>query len=409
MKKRIVIVTQWFDPEPTSKGLCFANALINQGFDVQVITGFPNYPGGKIYPGFKIKFIQRDFMKKVLVTRVPLYPSHGKSALGRLINYLSFSLSVLIYGYFLTRGADVLYVYHPPLTVGIAACLIKKITNIPIVIDIQDIWPDSLRATGFIKSNFLLKLISILCSYVYKRSNYIVVLSHGFKAALVNRGVQEDKIGVIYNWTNEELIDYSKIISPMILKNDCRVKIMFAGNIGKAQALETIIDVASLVKHKLPNVCFIILGSGIELSNIKNYTFQKKLENVIFLPPVPMSEVNNYLQCADILMVHLKADPLFEITIPSKTQAYMASGKPILMAVQGEAAKLVQAAKCGLTAKSEDPAEIADVIEKLTNLDKNQLIQLGKNGFDYYHSNLSLIVGTHRFKEIFQFVLNSEN
>ena len=401
MTKRLIIITQWFDPEPTSKGLYFACELKKLGFGVEVITGFPNYPGGDIYPGYKLKFIQREVLKDILVTRIPLYPSHGKSIIGRILNYISFSLSIITYGMFLTKKADILYVYHPPLTVGIAACFIKLFRNVPIVYDIQDIWPDSLRATGVIKNRYVLDFISFLCNRVYKQVNSIVVLSPGFKNLLIQRGVPERKISIIYNWTNEELIKSSNIFYPTEFpKNDC-IKIMFAGNIGKAQALESIIDVASLLKNKLPHVCFIILGSGVELINLKNYAFSKKTDNVLFLPPVSMSRVNDFLQSADILLVHLKTDPLFKITIPSKTQAYMAAGKPILMAVEGDASRLVEIAKCGLVAKSEVPEDIAHTVEKFVALDQDHLNRLGLNGMIYYRNHLSSAVGVRQFADIF--------
>lgn len=400
-QKRLTIITQWFDPEPTSKGLHFAHELMKQGFAVDVITGYPNYPGGIVYSGYNIKIFQRELIDNVVVTRIPLYPSHGKSILGRVLNYASFSISVLFYGIFIARNSDILYVYHPPLTVGFAACFIKKIWKIPIVYDIQDIWPDSLQATGFIRNRVILHLISFACNFVYKQVNHIIVLSPGFKNLLLQRGVPETKISIVYNWANENASNSSNISNPVYIPNKYTHKIMFAGNIGRAQGLDTIIDAAELLKSKLPNVCFIILGSGVELKNLQNYALFKKTDNVIFLPPVSMYDVNNYLQSADVLLVHLKADPLFKITIPSKTQAYMAAGKPILMAVEGEAKNLIQAANCGLTARSEDPEDIANVVEKFVALDQDQLKQLGLNGMNYYHSNLSMKVGVRYFSKIF--------
>lgn len=404
MKKRLIIITQWFDPEPTSKGLYFARELKKKDYEVEVITGFPNYPGGKIYSEYKVRFIQRELLDNVLVTRIPLFPSHDKSSIGRILNYLSFSLSVFIYGLFIIKNNDIVYVYHPPLTVGIAACFIKKFRKIPIVYDVQDIWPDTLRATGVIKNNYILNFVSFLCDYVYKNVNYIVVSSPGFKTLLIERGVTESKISIIYNWTKDDRIFYSNLIYKDIVPKKFRFKIMFAGNIGKAQAIEAIIDAASILNKRLPHVCFIILGSGVELKNQKKYALSRKTDNVFFLPPVSMKYVNEYLEIADILIVHLKADPLFEITIPSKTQAYMAAGKPILMAVEGDAARLINSAKCGLTAKSEDPDDIAEKVEQFVSLDRNQLIRLGQNGKIYYRNNLSLDVGIRKFTEIFRLV-----
>jgi len=173
--KRILLITQWFDPEPTFKGLLFAKKLVAHGFDVEVITGFPNYPGGKIYQGYRVKLMQREVIDEVLVTRLPLYPSHDKSKVGRALNYTSFFLSSLIYGLFFAKRPDVIYAYHPPLTVGVTAALLKFFRKVPVVLDLQDMWPDTLRATGMINNRLILNFISKVCDFVYKSARRIVV------------------------------------------------------------------------------------------------------------------------------------------------------------------------------------------------------------------------------------------
>ena len=148
MATRILLLTQWFDPEPTFKGMVFARELLRQGLEVEVLTGFPNFPGGKVYPGYRIRLLQREVIDGVQVTRVPLYPSHDHSVTRRVLTYASFAASSLVYGLFMARRADVIYAYHPPLTVGITASLIRLFHRIPLVYDIQDMWPDTLCATG---------------------------------------------------------------------------------------------------------------------------------------------------------------------------------------------------------------------------------------------------------------------
>jgi hypothetical protein len=195
MKIKVLLLTQWFDPEPTFKGLVFAKALQEQGFDVEVLTGFPNYPGGKVYPGYRVRWIQREIMDGVHVTRVPLYPSHDQSALKRAFNYVSFLMSSLIYGLFFARRFDVIYAYHPPLSVGITASLLKVFRRKPLVFDVPDMWPDTLRATGMLGNERLLRFIGKVCDWVYRRSDAVVVLSPGFKNLLIERGVPAEKIG----------------------------------------------------------------------------------------------------------------------------------------------------------------------------------------------------------------------
>ncbi|MEF1162014.1 glycosyltransferase family 4 protein, partial [Vibrio parahaemolyticus] len=199
---KILLLTQWFEPEPTFKGLLFAQELRRQGHEVEILTGFPNYPGGKVYDGYKILPYQKEVLDGFTIHRALLYPSHDSSAIKRILNYLSFSVSSTIIGLLKVRSVDVIYSYHPPLTTSISAALLGIFKRTPFVIDIQDLWPDTLAATGMLNNKKALKIISLVCKFVYKRASKIVVLSPGFKKRLVSRGVPDSKIEVIYNWCN---------------------------------------------------------------------------------------------------------------------------------------------------------------------------------------------------------------
>jgi colanic acid biosynthesis glycosyl transferase WcaI len=345
---RILLITQWFDPEPTFKGILFAKELVSRGFEVEVITGFPNYPGGTLYDGYRVKFIQKEIIDGVLVTRVPLFPSHDKSKLGRVFNYLSFAFSSLIYGLFFSKRADVIYAYHPPLTVGISALIIKLFRRVPVVLDIQDMWPDTLKATGMISNPRLLRFISKVCSAIYLSATKIVVLSPGFKRLLIDRGVPASKIEIIYNWADEKILRNATSEMPKALACIEGFKVLFAGNVGQAQGLNVILDAALLLKDDVPKLHFLVLGRGLQLDDLKRRAIDLNLDNVHFLAAVGMEEVGGFLGSADALLIHLNSDPLFEITIPSKTQAYMAVGKPLIMGVHGDAKNLVLMADCGV-------------------------------------------------------------
>jgi colanic acid biosynthesis glycosyl transferase WcaI len=401
MATRILLITQWFDPEPTFKGIVFARELVRQGFDVEVLTGFPNYPGGKIYPGYKIQLIQREVIDQVQITRVPLYPNHDQSAIKRVFNYLSFAASVLFYGLFVARRADVIYAYHPPLTVGMAASLIRVFRRIPTVYDVQDMWPDTLRATGMLKNPRALAVIAFVCRWVYRQMDHIVVLSPGFKRLLVQRGVPEAKIDVIYNWANEASLKVPQGQLPADFPSSDKFRIMFAGNMGKAQALATVLEAAELLQARRSKVCFVLLGGGLDVNQLKLKAAQKQLSNVVFLAPVPMAEVGTLLNATDALLVHLIKDPLFEITIPSKTQAYMFVGKPVLMAVAGDAADLVMASGAGVVAESENAMALAVAADSLAMLSPEQLSLMGQKAQRYYREHLSLSNGVSKFGEIF--------
>ncbi|WP_395009315.1 glycosyltransferase family 4 protein [Undibacterium sp.] len=401
MVKRVLLITQWFDPEPTFKGLLFAKELVRQGFVVEVLTGFPNYPGGNVYSGYAIKLLQREVVDGVFITRVPLYPNHGQSAIKRVLNYVSFAASSLFYGLFMAQRPDVIYAYHPPLTVGISAVLIRFFRRIPVVLDIQDMWPDTLRATGMVNNAKALSIVGAVCNWVYRNVDLIAVLSPGFKRLLIAREVPIDKIRMIYNWADEEALTLHQGSLPSAFPGTDFFRIVFAGNMGKAQSLDAVLKAASLLKTRGSKVCFVLIGGGVESTRLEHEARDLGLSNVFFFPPVPMAEIGTVLHAADALLVHLRKDPLFEITVPSKTQAYMAVGKPILMAVSGDAADLIVQANAGVVANPEDAESIANAAEKLQNMSRLEREEMGKNAHTYYHEHLSLAVGVRQFGTIF--------
>lgn len=401
MAVRVLLLTQWFDPEPTFKGLVFARELVKQGFEVEVVTGFPNYPGGKIYPGFKMRLIQKEIIDGVKVTRLPLFPSHGQSGVGRVLNYASFAATSLVYGLLFAKRPDVIYAYHPPLTVGIAASIIRFFRRVPVVYDIQDMWPDTLRATGMFSNERLLAIVSRVCDWVYRHVDRLVVLSPGFKKLLIERGVPEKKIDVIYNWCAEEEVT-STHEAFFSFSDASKFHVLFAGNMGKAQALDSVLDAAKILQQRAKAVVFVFLGGGVEVDRLKLKAVEYSLDNVTFLPAVPMTEVGKYLRAADALLVHLKKDPLFTITIPSKTQAYMAVGRPLLMAVDGDAADLVKESGCGVIVESENVDSLVSGVETLLDSSDDERALMSNKGREFYRNNLSFSIGALKFANIFK-------
>lgn len=393
-RPRLILLTQFFDPEPAMKGLGFAQRLDALGFDVEVVTGFPNYPGGKVYPGYRLRPLRREVMEGIRVTRLALYPSHDRSRVGRVLNYVSFFLSATFYLLFRARRADVLYVYHPPLTVALSAVVARRLRRIPLVLDVQDMWPDTLRATGMIRNERALRFIGAVCRWTWRRADRISVLSEGFRGLLVERGVPAERISVIYNWADEADGGGVATAPPDAFATPGRFRVLFAGNMGPAQGLDTVLDAAALLIDAHPQVEFCFLGEGLEAKRLEQAAAARGLSNVRFFPRIPKQQVGPWLAAADVLLVHLKEDPLFAITVPSKTQAYLAAGKPILMAVAGDAAELVRRAGAGLVAPPEDARALAAAVERLAALDPEQLATLGDNGRRYYDAHLSFAQGT---------------
>lgn len=405
---RILLITQWFDPEPTFKGLAFAHALRERGHDVQVITGFPNYPGGEVYSGYKLKWFQRETMDGVEVCRLPLYPSHDGSAIGRALNYISFAITSCLFGILFSRKADVIYAYHPPLTVGMSAAVAGFFRRTPVVYDIQDMWPDTLKATGMLNNPKALSLIGWICKWIYRRAAALVVLSPGFKQLLVERGVSEQKVKVIYNWCDAKALSQpTTLIKPEGMQN--RFNVVFAGTMGRAQALDAVITAAAIVAKTHPFIQFVFVGGGMDVERLKQFALDQSPENVLFLPRMSMTDVAQVLYAADLLMVHLREDPLFAITVPSKTQAYMAVGKPILMAVRGDAANIIRDAECGIVVEPEQADQIARAVIDCSQLSEDRLVEMGQKGLAYYQKNLSIQTGVDEFVKIFNSVQSSSS
>ncbi len=399
MTKRIILLTQWFEPEPTPRGMVFAKELVRRGYEVEVITAFPNHPGGKLYPGYKMKILQREYVDGVEVTRLPLYTSHDESALKRILSFGSFALSTIVYGLFFAKKADAMHVYHPP---GFAAVIIGFFRRIYVIYDVQDMWPDNLRATGMISNHAILKFIGKICQWVYKHVDKITVISPGFKQILIDRGVPAEKIEIIYNWCDEKVLNSPIGSLPDNFPSADEFTILFAGTMGKAQALSEVIAAAAIVEHDRPKVKFVFLGGGVEVEKLNLLADDKRLNNIIFLPKVPIEEVGLMLQNADVLLVHLKDDILFQYYLPSKVQAYLAMGKPLLMGVLGDAAAVIEQAQCGIVALPENAKSIADAAISLATVSEDKLQEMGQNGKDFYMREMSMQVGVTKFCNLFE-------
>lgn len=404
---RILFLTQYFQPEPNFfLGLPFAKELVRRGHEVEVLTGFPNYPGGKIYHGYKIKYLQRELMEGIPVIRVPLYPSHDRSSMKRILNYSSFAFSSSTIGSFCIKPADVCFVYQGPATLGWAATIFRLLHRIPFVWNIQDLWPDSLASTGMFDHKLGLSMVNGWCNFIYKKASKIVVITPGMKKKLMERGVPGDKVEIIYNWCDDALIcrdDKNEVLASSLGMAN-KFNIVFAGNMGKAQALGPVFDAAKILGDECPDAQFVFIGDGVEVEPLKQKTKALQLSNVLFLARRPVSEIGPILRLADALLVHLRDDPLFRITIPSKTQAYMAMGRPVLMGVKGDAAELIEKARAGISCEPENPVSIAATVKKLYHMTASELDNMGNNGMRYYDQNMAFEIGVEKYEKIFNTV-----
>ena len=396
---RILFLTQWFQPESFFKGLPFARALKNKGHEVEVLTGFPNYPGGKIYPGYKVQLYKKEMMDGITVHRVPLYPSHDKSALRRIINYLSFSLSAFLMGPWLIKKPDVIYVYNL-VTLGPAAYLLRLLYGAKVIIDVQDLWPQSVADSGMLENKIVLNILNGFCNRVYNKADLLTVLSPGFKNHLAGRKIDERKIHVIYNWCNESAIGNTNMKAVCEDNESKKLTVLYAGAMGVVQGLDTVLECAKMCMDNMPDIQFTLIGEGADRKRLERLAAEMSLRNVTFLPRRPIEKMAEIYDKADVLLVHLKDYPLFRITIPSKTQAYLYMGKPIVIAVHGDAAALVEEAGAGIVCTPDQPSAMMEAIKKLYEAGPQTRQRMGRAGHDYYMRRLSFDKGADQFESL---------
>jgi len=383
---KVTLVTQWFPPEPADLWKELAIGLKSKGFDVTVVTAFPNYPYGKVYEGYKQSLNYIEYMDGVKVIRLPVFPDHSKSIFRRGLSYISFALSLLLLGSFRMPKSDILLCYSPPLTVSFVTAILAFFKRVPFILNIQDMWPDTLVASGMVsKTSRILRIIEMTASWIYKRSKFIVVLSEGFKKHLEVKYNLKGKVCYIPNLTHHLEID--KNSNRKNIRNELNISqsdfvYLYAGNMGEAQQIDVIIDAFS--KASVNNAKLLLVGDGIQIHDLQQRVERKNIENVIFAGRVSSSKVALYYEISDILLIHLKNDDLFKITIPHKIISYLEVGKPILAAVPGEVNSIVKLSESGMTCDSENSDVFAECMKAMACLSVTERKKMGNNARKYY-------------------------
>lgn len=377
---RILLVTQYFLPEPHRLLAELATTLAGLGNTVGVMTGFPHWPQGKVYPGYRQRPFRTEEIDGITIYRFPIYPDHSNSPLKRACNVLSLAFSGLLIGPWVLPRFDVIHVVSPPLMM-IPAWFLSRLWRVPFTYEVQDMWPETLSSVGMLRNPVLLSILDLFLRFMYRRAACIRVISPGFKRNLRKKGVPEESIFEISNWTDTDV--YRPLApDPALARQPClrgKFNVMFAGNIGLAQELESVLRAAQRLSD-LPDVRFVMVGDGVDLARLQTIKDHEHIDNVTFLGRFPPAEMPGLLALADVLLVHLSDDPLFRITIPHKTIAYLAAGRPILAAVTGDVADLVLKAKAGIVCKPGNPASIADAVRMLYSMPRSNLEEFGVNG-----------------------------
>lgn len=376
---KVLILSHIFWPEGADfKNMALATELVERGHEVTALTGFPNYPIGRVYDGYKLSWRQWERVKGVDILRVPLYPDHSSSGMKRLLNYGSFSLSTSTIGLALAGKADAVFVYSPPMTLGLTAGLFRFLHGAPILLDVVDLWPDAILGSGMVSSNFLIECGGWIAKSAYRLADKITVLTEGYASRLESAGVPKDKISVMPPWAdgaqyfkadrNEEFGERHSL--------EGKFCIIHAGNIGPFQDLENVLSAAERLRDQT-SFRLIFVGGGRDLEMMKKEKERRRLDNVIFTGARPVEEMSGIFAWADAMLVSLRPDPYLAINLPSKAPAYMAAGKPIIACAQGETARLVTEHELGMSCEPRDPQMLAETFMRFMSISKEERKSMG--------------------------------
>jgi len=383
----ILIITPHFHPE-NFRINDFAEAFVQRGHKISVLSSVPNYPTGTFFEGYGIFKRNREKWKDIDIYRVPVIPRGSGSPFRLAINYISYVLGGLFTSLFLLhKKLDIIFVFEPsPITIGVPAIFIKKIKKIPIVFWVLDLWPESVISAGNLNSRLIPKLLNPLVKFIYKYSDRILVSSRGFINSIAEKNVPLDKIEYFPQWAESI---FKPVMSEKYLLGDIpqgSFKIMFAGNIGEAQDFSSLLEAAKILKGK-KNIQWIILGGGRKESWVRSKIVEYQLEECFhLLGSYPLEKMPEFYSQADAMLFSLKKEYIFSITVPAKVQSYLACGKPVLAMIDGEGASIIDEADAGLTCDAERPIELAENVIELMGYSPERIQELCDNARSYYEN-----------------------
>ena len=392
---RLLIVSQYFWPETFGIN-ALAKALVRNGHAVTVLTGQPNYPEGTVFPGYRAWKMISEHYDGVDVLRLPLAPRGKRSAIRLAMNYLSFIVSGLLLGPLMLRrrSFDAVFVYAPsPLLQALPAILISWYKKVPLVVWVQDLWPESLSATGFVRNRRILRWVEGIIRYLYRHTDLVLVPSRAFIDPIAKLGVPIERIAYFPNaYVPEQFSSTagstdSKVLAERISRE---FSVVFAGNLGVAQSLETILAAAEQLQISAVPARFFLVGSGSRSDWLKDQLRERKLTNVEMPGRFPPECMGLIYAAASALLVSLRDEPIFAMTIPSKVQGYLAAGRPIIASLNGEGARVIGDANAGFACPAGDGDALAAAISALFHLDKDGRRELGENGRLYAEQHFSL-------------------
>lgn len=398
---KLLLVCQYFYPEQFRvNDICFE--LAKEGHEITVLTGLPNYPSGIVDKKYKWFKNRKEEINGVKVIRSWLL-GRGKGTKRLALNYISFAISSTLNALFLKIDFDLILVYQlSPVTMALPAILLKKLTKKPLILYCHDLWPESIASAGISSDSIIYSTLLKISKWIYKSADQIFTSSKLFEEYFNSTLGIYDNITYLPVYAEDlfENINSTK-------KNDDTINLVFAGNIGEMQSVETIIYAANELKEN-KNIKFHIVGDGSSRKKCEELSNKMKLNNVIFYGHYPITEMPRFYEMADAFLVTLKANKVISYTLPNKVQSYMAAGKPIIGAIDGETQMVINNAQCGLCCPAEDYKGLANNIIKFSK-EKEKHIIYGKNAKKYYDNNFSKEIYLKRLNSLLQKIKQSED
>lgn len=381
---RLLVVSQYFWPENFRINDLVAE-LIRRGHEVTVLTGKPNYPDGRIFPEF-LKHPENFFAYEgANIVRVPTW-ARRSGKINLFLNYLSYALSAVLFGLFHLRNKqfDAIFVFEPsPVTVGLPAIMLRRLKHCPVAFWVLDQWPETLSAIGVVKSRVVLKLVGRLVAFIYARCDLILAQSKSLVPLIEKYCNNQGHVCYFPSWDDSSYAANPVWPAPEVPVSDGNFNILFAGNIGEAQDFSAILDAAELlIDYK--NIRWFIVGEGRMASWVKGESARRGLQkNFILLGRYPVDRMPSFYRHADGLLVSLKSDPVFSMTLPGKMQSYLAAGIPILGMLDGEGARVIQDSGAGFACPSGDSRALAEAVLRLSRLTAPERQSMGQRGTAY--------------------------
>ena len=397
------MLTQWYAPEPGPASLPaeLAQGLARRGHEVTVLTGFPNYPQGKLPSGWMMSRHRAEVEDGVRVHRVALYANHDQSGTKRLLNYASFGASALVNGFAALAECDVVWVNYSPVTIGVPMFATRYLHRVPVVTHVLDLWPDTLMASGFLRgtpARAAEKVLNVWCGRMYAASSQVAFISPSVGDELQRRGVAPGKLEYIPMWANENMFhpDGTSLRADLDLPESA-VVLLYAGTMGGAQGLESLIRAAAGFDRS--ELALLMAGSGTHEGELRALTDELGARNIRFLGRRPPEEMPDLYATADVSYVSLNDHPLARMTMPSKIQATLASGRALLIAARGDARDVVLSSGAGFSADPEDEASIAEALRTVISAGREELERRGALARQYYDSTFSLETAVSRVED----------